>query len=121
MGRARIDLFFVNAFVTRKDLTKFLAQISWETEVWICGDTRSSGPLLMVSGFLAHNRFLGIRNVLSLSIDHISAPKANRMDWSASAPLAHWLQNHRSAGQFPLGALSARKFVQHASKWEAES
>ena len=32
---SKIGLVFVTTFLTRKDLTKFLGQISWETEVWV--------------------------------------------------------------------------------------
>jgi adenine-specific DNA-methyltransferase len=45
-------LVFVTAFLTRKDLTKFLGQISWETEVWVA---ESSDHLIHFNG----ERFLG--------------------------------------------------------------
>jgi hypothetical protein len=32
----------------------------------------------------------------------------------------HRSRNHRTAGRWQSGASSARKFVQHASKWEAK-
>ena len=32
---SKSGLVFVTTFLTRKDLTKFLGQISWETEVWV--------------------------------------------------------------------------------------
>jgi adenine-specific DNA-methyltransferase len=28
-------LFFVTAFPNRKEMTRYLAEISWETEVWV--------------------------------------------------------------------------------------
>lgn len=45
-------LVFVTAFLTRKDLTKFLGQISWETEVWVA---ESPDHLIHFNG----ERFLG--------------------------------------------------------------
>ena len=45
-------LVFVTAFLTRKDLTKFLGQISWETEVWV---SESPDHLIHFNG----DRFLG--------------------------------------------------------------
>lgn len=45
-------LVFVTAFLTRKDLTKFLGQISWETEVWVA---ESPDHLIHFNG----KRFLG--------------------------------------------------------------
>ena len=45
-------LVFVTAFLTRKDLTKFLGQISWETEVWVA---ESTDHLIHFNG----ERFLG--------------------------------------------------------------
>ena len=45
-------LVFVTAFPTRKDLTKFLGQISWETEVWV---SESPDHLIHFNG----ERFLG--------------------------------------------------------------
>jgi adenine-specific DNA-methyltransferase len=45
-------LVFVTAFMTRKDLTKFLGQISWETEVWVA---ESPDHLIHFNG----ERFLG--------------------------------------------------------------
>ena len=45
-------LVFVTAFLTRKDLTKFLGQISWETEVWVA---ESPDHLIHFNGA----RFLG--------------------------------------------------------------
>jgi hypothetical protein len=45
-------LVFVTAFLTRKDLTKFLGQISWETEVWVAD---SPDHLIHFNG----QRFLG--------------------------------------------------------------
>ena len=38
-------LIFVTAFLTRRELTKFLGQISWENRGLDCGVTRSSDPL----------------------------------------------------------------------------
>jgi adenine-specific DNA-methyltransferase len=32
---SKVGLVFVTTFLTRKDMTKFLGQISWETEVWV--------------------------------------------------------------------------------------
>ncbi len=32
---ARLGLVFVTAFLTRRAMTKYLADIAWETEVWI--------------------------------------------------------------------------------------
>lgn len=34
-GSARSGLVFVTAFLTRRAMTKYLAEIAWETEVWI--------------------------------------------------------------------------------------
>ncbi len=34
-GAARAGLVFVTAFLTRRAMTKYLAEIAWETEVWI--------------------------------------------------------------------------------------
>lgn len=34
-GAARAGLVFVTAFLTRRALTKYLADIAWETEVWV--------------------------------------------------------------------------------------
>ena len=45
-------LVFVTAFLTRKDLTRFLGQISWETEVWVA---ESPDHLIHFNG----ERFLG--------------------------------------------------------------
>lgn len=45
-------LVFVTAFLTRKDLTKFLRRISWETEVWV---SESPDHLIHFNG----ERFLG--------------------------------------------------------------
>ena len=45
-------LVLVTAFLTRKDLTKFLGQISWETEVWVA---ESPDHLIHFNG----ERFLG--------------------------------------------------------------
>lgn len=45
-------LVFVTAFLTRKDLTKFLGRISWETEVWV---SESPDHLIHFNG----ERFLG--------------------------------------------------------------
>jgi adenine-specific DNA-methyltransferase len=45
-------LVFVTAFLTRRDLTKFLGQISWETEVWVA---ESPDHLIHFNG----ERFLG--------------------------------------------------------------
>lgn len=45
-------LVFVTAFLTRRDLTKFLGQISWETEVWV---SDSPDHLIHFNG----ERFLG--------------------------------------------------------------
>ena len=45
-------LVFVTAFLTRKDLTKYLGQISWETEVWV---SESPDHLIHFNG----ERFLG--------------------------------------------------------------
>ena len=45
-------LVFVTAFLTRKDLIKFLGQISWETEVWVA---ESPDHLIHFNG----ERFLG--------------------------------------------------------------
>jgi hypothetical protein len=32
---AKAGLVFVTAFLTRRDLVKYLADIAWETEVWV--------------------------------------------------------------------------------------
>lgn len=48
----RDRLVFVTAFLTRRDLTKFLGQISWETEVWVA---ESPDHLIHFNG----ERFLG--------------------------------------------------------------
>ncbi len=48
-------LVFITAFLTRKDLTKFLGQISWETEVWVAD---SPDHLIHFNG----QRFLGPAN-----------------------------------------------------------
>jgi adenine-specific DNA-methyltransferase len=34
-GASRAGLVFVTAFLTRKDMNRFLGEISWETEVWV--------------------------------------------------------------------------------------
>ncbi len=49
---AKPGLVFVTAFLTSKDLTKYIRDISWETEVWI----RESGTHLI---HFDGNRFLG--------------------------------------------------------------
>lgn len=36
-GTARAGLVFVTAFLTRRAMTKYLADIAWETEVWVAG------------------------------------------------------------------------------------
>jgi adenine-specific DNA-methyltransferase len=32
---SRKELVFVTAFPSRKEMTRYLAEISWETEVWV--------------------------------------------------------------------------------------
>ena len=32
---SRIGLVFVTAFLTRRDMIKYLGEIAWETEVWV--------------------------------------------------------------------------------------
>ena len=51
-GPCKDRLVFVTAFLTRRDLTKFLGQISWETEVWVA---ESPDHLIHFNG----ERFLG--------------------------------------------------------------
>lgn len=80
-------LVFVTAFLTRRDLTKFLGQISWETEVWVA---ESPDHLIHFNG----QRFLG----------HITTTRTHA---SASAGLVHRLQNHRNADRKPSAFWSA--------------
>jgi adenine-specific DNA-methyltransferase len=49
---SKCGLVFVTTFLTRKDLTRFLGQISWETEVWVA---ESPDHLIHFNG----ERFLG--------------------------------------------------------------
>ena len=46
------SLVFVTAFITRKDLVRFLDQIAWETEVWVA---ESPSHMIHFNG----ERFLG--------------------------------------------------------------
>ena len=50
--RARPGLVYVTAFLTRKDMARYISDISWETEVWV----RESGTHLI---HFDGNRFLG--------------------------------------------------------------
>jgi hypothetical protein len=34
-GKAQVGLVFVTAFLTRKEMVRFLGEIAWETEVWV--------------------------------------------------------------------------------------
>jgi hypothetical protein len=34
-GNAQVGLVFVTAFLTRKEMVRFLGEIAWETEVWV--------------------------------------------------------------------------------------
>ena len=47
-----MGLVYVTAFMTRKNLAKYLAEISWETEVWVA---ESPTHLIHFNG----ERFLG--------------------------------------------------------------
>ncbi len=51
-GAARAGLVFVTAFLTRRAMTKYLAEIAWETEVWIA---EAPSHLIHFNG----ERFLG--------------------------------------------------------------
>jgi adenine-specific DNA-methyltransferase len=51
-GAARAGLVFVTAFLTRRAMTKYLADIAWETEVWI---TEAPSHIIHFNG----ERFLG--------------------------------------------------------------
>lgn len=81
------------------------------------GKSTSRQRLAAIEGAVSHGPIDPKRQQNSKSI----SPKANRMDQNANAQLAHRLQNHRSADRWQLASLSARKFAQRASRWEAES
>lgn len=51
-GTARAGLVFVTAFLTRRSMTKYLADIAWETEVWVA---ESPSHIIHFNG----ERFLG--------------------------------------------------------------
>lgn len=51
-GAARAGLVFVSAFLTRRSMTKYLAEIAWETEVWVA---ESPSHIIHFNG----ERFLG--------------------------------------------------------------
>jgi len=51
-GKAKAGLVFVTAFLTRRAMTKYLADISWETEVWVA---EAPSHLIHFNG----ERFLG--------------------------------------------------------------
>ena len=51
-GNAKAGLVFVTAFLTRRAMTKYLADISWETEVWVA---EAPSHLIHFNG----ERFLG--------------------------------------------------------------
>ncbi|MBN1581915.1 MAG: hypothetical protein JXA89_14520, partial [Anaerolineae bacterium] len=50
--KARPGLVYVTAFLTRRDMTKHIGDISWETEVWV---RESSTHIIHFNG----ERFLG--------------------------------------------------------------
>jgi hypothetical protein len=51
-AHSKVGLVFVTAFLTRRDLTKYLGEIAWETEVWVA---EAPSHLIHFNG----ERFLG--------------------------------------------------------------